>query len=322
MKWIKKGVIFAPDNNYDWMVSHASVPVVDASFDGPLRIYFGTRDREGRSQTSYIEVDASRPDNVLYIHDKPVISLGRVGTFDESGIMPSWIFNQESRKYLYYIGWSRQVTVPYHLAIGLAISEDGGQTFRKISEEPLFDRSADEPFFSTAPCVMREGDRWRMWYVSCTGWERINEQPEPRYHVKYAESRDGISWLRTGRVCIDCDENTGAIGRPCVYKEDGVYKMLYSYRGIRDYRTDPAQSYRLGFAESTDGLAWRRRDEEVGIERSDSGWDSQMIEYSSLYQHDGPTYLFYNGNGFGQTGIGYALQDASHGSFRSVKTRS
>ena len=102
--------------------------------------------------------------------------------------------------------------------------------------------------------------------------------------------------------------NTGAIGRPCVYKEDGVYKMLYSYRGVRGYRDDPTQSYRLGYAESTDGLVWTRRDDEVGIERSESGWDSEMIEYSSLYQHAGRRYLFYNGNGFGKTGFGYAEQ--------------
>src|SRR5215207_273913 len=137
MKWIKKGLIFAPDRNYDWMVSHASVPVVDEARVGVLRIYFGTRDQNGHSQTSYIEVDAAHPDNILYIHDKPVLPLGKPGTFDGSGIMPSWIVNHDNRKYLYYIGWNPRVTVPYHLAIGLAVSEYGGQSFQKISNDPL-----------------------------------------------------------------------------------------------------------------------------------------------------------------------------------------
>ena len=307
MKWIKKGVIFAPDHNFDWMVSHASVPVVDAIGKGVLRIYFGTRDGNGRSHTSYFEVDAQRPDKILYVHDKPILPLGRPGTFDDSGIMPSWIVTQENKKYLYYIGWNLEVTVPYHLAIGLAVSDDGGQTFQKISSGPICDRSLDEPFFNTAPCVLPEGDRWRMWYVSCTGWESGNEQPEPRYHVKYAESADGISWKKTGRVCID-DEGTSAIGRPCVYRESGLYKMFYSYRGLRGYREDLSQSYRLGYAESVDGLTWTRKDDEVGIERSESGWDSEMMEYCSFFQYEGQRYLFYNGNGFGKTGIGYAVQ--------------
>ena len=85
MKWIKQGVIFVADHNFEWMVSHASVPVVDEA-----RIYFGTRDQNGQSQTSYIEVEAGRPENVVYIHDRPVLPLGEPGTFDDSGIMPSW----------------------------------------------------------------------------------------------------------------------------------------------------------------------------------------------------------------------------------------
>jgi hypothetical protein len=311
MKWTKKGVIFAPDRNFDWMVSHASVPVVDAINGRVLRIYFGTRDGSGHSHTSYFEVDAERPSNILYAHDKPLLPLGKPGTFDDSGIMPSWIANHGNRKYLYYIGWNTEVTVPYRLAIGLALSNDGGKSFQKISEGPICDRSLDEPFFNTAPCVLTEGDRWQMWYVSCTGWELADEQLEPRYHVRYAESTDGISWKKTGQVCIDYDSDTGAIGRPCVYVEQGVYKMLYSYRGVRDYRTELSQSYRLGYAESADGLAWVRRDEEVGIERSESGWDSEMMEYCSLFQHQGQKYLFYNGNGFGKTGIGYAVQAES-----------
>lgn len=305
MKWIKKGVIFAPENNFDWMASHASVPVADEVRTGVLRIYFGTRDQSGRSQTSYIEVEAARPENVLYVHNRPVLSLGRSGTFDDSGIMPSCIVSQESKKYLYYIGWSQRVTVPYHLAIGLATSEDGGQNFRKISEGPILDRSLDEPFFNTAPCVLQDEGRWRMWYVSCTEWEN----GEPRYNIKYAESLEGISWRKTNHICIDYDERSGAIGRPCVYKESGIYKMFYSYRGVRDYRTDRTHSYRLGYAESNDGLTWTRRDDEVGIERSETGWDSEMIEYCFHHRHEGRGYLFYNGNGFGQTGIGYALLD-------------
>jgi hypothetical protein len=306
MKWIKKGVIFAPDRNFDWMMSHASIPVVDEVRSGVLRIYFGTRDGNGRSHTSYIEVEAARPENVLYIHDQPVLPLGRPGTFDDSGMMPSWIVNHQNKKYLYYIGWNVKVSVPYHLSIGLAISEDDGRSFHKVSEGPLLDRSIDEPFFNTAPCVLREEDAWRMWYVSCTGWEMVAERPEPRYLVRYAESTDGIRWEKTSQPCIDYSGATDAIGRPCVYKEDGRYKMLYSYRDVWNYRSDRAQSYRLAYAESADGITWTRG--EAGIERSESGWDAEMMEYCYVYRYQDRSYLFYNGNGFGKTGIGYAVR--------------
>ena len=314
MHWIKKGLIFTPDHHFDWMATHASVPVVDRINDSVLRIYFGTRDNDGRSHTSYLEVEANHPERILYLHNQPVLELGKPGMFDDRGIMPSWLVNHGNKKHLYYIGWSSGSDVPYHLAIGLAISNDEGRTFHKISDSPICDRSSEEPFFNTAPCVMLEGQQWRMWYVSCTGWERINDQLEPRYHVKYAESADGIAWMKTGRVCIDCDERTEAIGRPCVFQDAGRYRMIYSYRGMRGYRSDRIQSYRLGYAESDDGLFWTRKDDEVGIERSASGWDSEMMEYCFIHQQPGGDYLFYNGNGFGKTGVGYAVREYSDGS--------
>lgn len=307
MKWTKKGVIFAPEGERDWMASHASLPVADGTSDEALRIYFGTRDARGRSHTSFVEVDAARPEKILYLHDRPLLALGNLGTFDDSGIMPSWIVNHDGRKYLYYIGWNPQVTVSYRLAIGLAVSEDGGRSFTRISEGPICDRSIDEPYFNTAPCVLRDAGLWRMWYVSCTGWEVIDGHPEPRYHVKYAESPDGISWRKTGIVCIDYDERTDAIGRPCVFKDGSLYRMIFSFRSVRGYRSDPTRSYRFGYAESEDGLRWTRRDDEVGLRTSESGWDSEMVEYCHLWRDENRSYLFYNGNGFGRTGIGYAV---------------
>ena len=307
MKWIKQGLIFKPDNNYEWMVSHASIPVADLVNDEVLRIYFGTRDKDGRSFPTYLEVLADDPRRIRYVHNRPILSLGKLGTFDDNGIMPSWIVNAGGKKYLYYIGWNPQVTVPYRLSIGLAISEDGGMTFNKYSEGPICDRDVDEPYFNTAPCVLVDGPSWKMWYVSCTGWKVINQRPEPRYHIKFALSDDGIHWQRTNQVCIGYDSFTEAIGRPCVFVTNDMYGMLYSYRSIQNYRTDPGQSYRLGYAESSDGIHWLRRDNEVGIDKSTTGWDSEMLEYSHVFVSRCGTYLFYNGNGFGQSGFGYAV---------------
>ena len=58
-----------------------------------------------------------------------------------------------------------------------------------------------------------------------------------------------------------------------------------------------------------DGLHWDRKDNDVGIKRSTQGWDCEMIEYGYVQQLHNATYLFYNGNGFGATGFGYAVRD-------------
>jgi hypothetical protein len=242
---------------------------------------------------------------VSHVDSEPVLSLGEPGTFDDSGVMPSWMIHNGDELWLYYIGWNVSSTVPYRLSIGLAISRDGGATFFRHSHGPVVDRNVDEPYFVTTPCVYRDDDHWRMWYVSCTGWREIGGRLEPAYHVKYADSCDGIAWKTSGISCIDLG-NEYAVARPCVFRRGDGYAMLYSYRALLNYRSDAGSAYRLGYAESDDGIRWERMDDRVGIDRSASGWDSEMIEYCWLQQHASETYLLYNGNGFGRSGIGIA----------------
>lgn len=307
MKWIKKGPVFKPDNNFEWMVHHACVPIADKVNDEVLRIYFGPRDKYNRTVTTFIEVEADDPSNVLYVHDKPVLSLGKLGCFDDSGAMPSCIVNYKNKKYLYYIGWNIGVTVSYRNSIGLAVSDDGGLTFNRAYEGPVVDRTHLEPYFTASPYVIIDNGIWRMWYASCTGWIIHNNRTEPLYQIKYAQSQDGIHWIRENVTCVDYKFDKEANARPCVIKEDGIYKMWYCYRGSFDYRTNKDQSYRIGYAESDDGIKWIRKDEEAGIDRSEDGWDSEMMEYPYVYEHKGRKYMLYNGNGFGKSGFGYAI---------------
>ena len=307
MPWVKKGLIFKPDGKQEWMSHHACVPIADKLDEGTLRIYFGPRDSRGRTTTTFIEVEADDPSNVLYVHDKPVLSMGKLGAFDDSGAMPSCIVNHDAKKYLYYIGWNQGVTVPYRNSVGLAVSEDGGLTFERVFEGPVVDRTREEPYFCASPYVIFDEGKWKLWYASSTGWTVVDGKPEPLYQIKYAESSNGVDWVRNNVTCVEYGFEGEANARPAVVKENGLYRMWYCYRGSVGYRTDKAQSYRLGYAESPDGVRWTRKDEEVGIERSESGWDSQMMEYPYVYEHKGKKHMLYNGNGFGETGFGYAV---------------
>src|SRR6266446_6971319 len=213
-EWIKRGLIYKPRAVHWWNQTHASVPTVDTSNEEIWRIYFGTRDQDNHNRISYIDVEAGKPTNILYEHDRPVLDLGKLGTFDDCGVMPSWILNHGGKKYLYYVGWTVRNTIPYHNAIGLAISNDEGHTFERFSDGPLFGETYLEPFFTGTSCVLIDRGIWRNWYLSCTGWTKVNGKAEPRYHIKYAESKDGINWDRRGIVAIDyLSEAEGAIVR-------------------------------------------------------------------------------------------------------------
>ena len=77
-----------------------------------------------------------------------------------------------------------------------------------------------------------------------------------------------------------------------------IYKMWFSTKGER---------YRIAYAESNDGINWDRREEGAGIDVSPSGWDSEMIEYSYVFEHKGVKHMLYNGNNYGKDGIGLAV---------------
>jgi len=68
-------------------------------------------------------------------------------------------------------------------------------------------------------------------------------------------------------------------------------------------------SYRIGYAESSNGVDWKRKDNDVGIDVSPSGWDSEMIEFPYVFDNKDTRYMLYCGNGFGKTGFGYAILD-------------
>lgn len=308
MSWVKKRLII--DNNVpiDWSNGRAIVPIPELFDQNKLRIYFSTLDELGRSQPVFIETNASEPELISKINNVPILELGQLGTFDDSGITVSCIVPFENKRFLYYIGWNQQKNVSYKLAIGLAISVDGGP-FRKFSSGPILDRDINEPYFNTAPYVLIVGEVWHMWYVSCYEWKIVNDWPEPLYNIKHATSVDGIHWSRSNKTCIFQDDFAEAIGKPTVYIENGKFHMIYSYRNSVNYRVDRNKSYRLGCAESKDGLHWIRKDSEIGIELSDIGWDSMMMEYASTYVINNNRYMLYNGNGFGESGFGYAIKE-------------
>ena len=140
-----------------------------------------------------------------------------------------------------------------------------------------------------------------MWYVSGVRWEMVNGRPRHFYHIKYAESPDGVDWRREGVVCIDFLDGEYAIARPSVVHDRDGYRMWYCSRG---------EAYRIGYAESHEGKRWQRRDEVGGLPASTTGWDSEMTAYPFVFDHAGTRYMLYNGNKFGKTGIGLAVLSA------------
>lgn len=302
--WHTRGLIFRPDSSQAWMRSHASVPT-PIQLDGSVyRVYFSSRDGHNRSHVGFFDIDLDAPDRIISAGPQPVLAPGPLGCFDGDGVYAECAVRRGTEVRLYTVGVITAHPTPlFYASIGLATSTDGGDTFHKHSRAPIMSLSEHDPCLVTAPFVMVEGGRWRMWYVSCVKWTQESHGLQSHYHVKYAESDDGISWRRDGRVCITFEgPHETNIARLWVVRDGDRYSGWYSVSG--------SGGYRIGYAESADGLTWTRLDHLAGMTRSSSGWDSEAQAYPAVVRHGDRWFMFYNGNSFGRDGIGLAVAPA------------
>lgn len=300
MNWRKLGRVYCPDGARDWARSYALIPTVEPIGDDRLRIYYASVDDQRFGRVGVLEVDAADPTRVLYDQPNPVLDLGELGCFDDSGVNPAALVETALGTTLYYIGWQRCERVPYTLFAGAALRQPDG-SFCRVKRAPVLERTDREPFIRSAVTVVREADGYRCWYVSAHRWTEVNGRQYPEYVIRQTESSDGFAWSEESKLSIDFESpDEFGFGRPWVLKDPDRYRMWYSIRS----RTEP---YRLGYAESPDGIVWTRMDHCMNLKRSAEGWDSQMICYPCVVDAAGKRYLFYNGNGHGSTGFGVAV---------------
>jgi hypothetical protein len=302
MKWRKLGLLHAPDGRQAWARTHAMLPTPLMVSPEVLRIYVAHLDERSVGRVGYVDVALSDPTRPLAASQQPILDIGEPGTFDDNGVVPSCVVRAEGRLLLYYYGFQLQTKIPYTIFTGLAASDTIDGPFRRLSRAPLLDRTDAELYLRSAPFVLREEERWRIWYVGGNKWLRSDGKQLPLYALHHLASDDSARWPGAGAACLTpATPDEIGFGRPYVVRDAQGYRMWYSIRG-RD-------SYRIGYAVSRDGLQWTRRDGDVGIERSQSGWDSEMICFAAVVPGKDRWLMFYNGNGYGRTGVGVAVAD-------------
>ena len=300
--WVSLGPILTIEQGLPWMVSHVAVPTVDYLGDGEIRLYFCSRDQLNRSRIGFAELNLRDPKNIKYISPKPILDIGELGSFDDSGVTPTFVMKKDEKKYLYYVGWSQSKTVRFQLAVGLAQSQDGIK-FERVSRAPILDRVKSDPLLTATLSIIEKPEgKYNMWYISGDEWFNINGETFPKYNVKYASSTDGVVWKRTGVSCINYENaEEHAIARPSVIFEDDIFKMWYSKKS-HDYN-----NYTIGYGVSHDGINWTRYDHLVKFENLTTGFDDKMQAYGDILNFNNKKYMFYNGNDYGKTGIGLAV---------------
>lgn len=298
--WQRLGRVFEPQGQRDWLISHASNPLPFSLANGLVRVFFNFRDANSRSGIAWLDWQppASGSDGVgevVAIAEQPVFLPGEAGLYDDSGASVGCIVPVDDALWLYYLGWNLGVTVPWRNSIGFAQGKLG-EPFQRTQAVPLLDRHAVDPYSLSYPWVLREADQqWHMWYGSNLSWGK--DMASMQHVIKYAHSADGKNWQRDGRICIDLLPGETGVARPCVHRDGALWRMWY---GIR------YQHYRIGYAESRDGLHWERRDNWLSWNRAPADWESDEQAYPCVFRHGADWLMLYDGNRYGATGFGVA----------------
>jgi hypothetical protein len=302
--WEKLGRVYVAAGERAWARSHAYLPTA-LSLSDRIRVFVAFLDNENVGRLGYVDVAAADPTRVIEVSETPALDTGQPGTFDDNGVSPLSVVRHHGQVRLYYAGWQLGVQVRYFLFTGLAISHDNGRTFHRYARVPVLDRTDAEPTLRTGGFVQPYSRGFRMWYMAGETWVRSRDRLMPSYGMRYVESADGVTWPDRGEPCMEPrPPQEFGFGRPFVMSDGGRLRMWYSRRLLE-------KGYRLGYAESSDGRSWTRLDDEVGLDVSSSGWDSEMIGYAWIQRTEHGTYLFYNGNNYGETGFGVAVLRSS-----------
>lgn len=303
MKWFKRGIVWKPEGSAPWARTHGMGPTPFRLNDEVIRVFVTSIDDKGRGRPSYVDVSAHDPTHVLGVSPSAILDIGKRGAFDDNGVMAISVIQPElGTLFMYYAGFELCTNIRYRIFSGLAVSSDNGVTFTRKSQAPILDRTDTELFFRSGPFAMLDGGVFKLWYVAGSEWTMVNGKTMPVYELRYQESLDGIHWSISGKLSLAITgEDEHGFGRPWVVKRGlNNYQLFYSIRR-RSFN-----AYRLGYAESDDGVNWVRKDSEMGLDVSPGEFDSDAIMYSAVISVGDKTYCFYNGNNFGEHGFGVA----------------
>src|SRR3954462_6879116 len=129
MRWAKKGLIYGPTGVRLWARPSALQPTPYLKREGVVRIFAGFRDCAGVSRVGFVDLDAANPSTIMQVSEEPVLDIGEPGAFDENGVVPCAIVERDGKLLLFYAGYQLGQKVKFYAFSGLAVSDDGGESF-------------------------------------------------------------------------------------------------------------------------------------------------------------------------------------------------
>jgi len=299
MIWKKLGQIYKFKLIDEYLISHASNPLAVHLKDDVFRVFFSGRDKTNKSSIGYVDIDIIKQD-VVGTCKEVTFKYGSENSFYSHGVSIGNIYSVDGKNYIQFMAWQIKDGEHWRGDIGRLRVENLSKLILDPKEVYLGADEEDKVSLSYSWVMFDEGI-YKMWYGSTVNWTSSNG--EMIHVIKYATSKDGDVWKKHG-VAIPYKLGIAqAFSRPTVIKDNNGYNMWFSYR------SGDGTKYRIGYADSLDGVTWKRKDRS-GIDVSESGWDSEMICYPFVFEHKEKKYMLYNGNSYGKDGFGLAVMES------------
>lgn len=304
MSWKDYGLIFYVNNLEPWAVSHCYVPCA-IELNTHIRVFAAFWDSNNNGRLGYVDVDKYTPDQILGYSSIPILPDSISPCFDCDGVTPLSIVNDGSVLRLYYAGWQRQQDpkMRYTLYTGLAISFDGGKTFRRYASHPVMEKRNPSESLRTGGFTTKIGGRWRSWLASSYKMEIINGKSTPAYNLETMESHDGIEWPSEQQTVFNyVPKEILGYGRSAIWYDNALYHGLFSVRSWDG-------KYRgIYYANSIDGIKWNDLTlNGMGFSPNQTCDQEDEVAFPSLIHQKDRILMFYNGNDFGRKGLRLAI---------------
>lgn len=299
--WQKLGQLYVPpfEGRHPKLLSHAANPLPVHLIGDIYRIFYSGRDKNNRSSVGAVDIDiVSR--KIVEDHYLPFFEHGGDGSFYSDGVSIGNCYTTGGVQFMLFMGWQMPANQHWRGDIGrLIVNPD--LTLKLDGNAPFMASEQNDPLSLSYPWVLEnEAGSYSMWYGSTRTWDAGNG--EMLHVINSASSADGHHWNREGLALPYELGVAQAFSRPTVTSDDqGGYEMWFSYR------SGSGEKYRIGYARSADGFKWKLDLKNAGIDVSPHGWDSEMIEYPFVFEHNGRRYMLYNGNSYGKSGFGLAV---------------
>ena len=218
----------------------------------------------------------------------PVLEKGDSGEWDDRGVGNQCVLWDGTKYNMWYGGVDGGIE-----AIGYATSTDG-ISWEKYADNPVLEKGApgewDADGIKPSSAIF-DGTLYKLWYNGWGGPRKIGQ----------ATSLDGINWTKDTlyNPVLTIGEpgswDAKGIFDPCVIYENSTYKMWFW--GVGYYENMGMDFYKIGYAESNDGITWTKYPDPVMEEGDYETWVNDLKTPRVIYENNNYTMWYRSSNG-------------------------